>query len=202
MWAAINWCEVWSDSGSWPGGRAGVVWRVWTCLLSETVSHSEWGRVEGESPALVSEIFPHQLEVSAGSPPHWRIIFSLLQHNWTVDTGWRICGEIQPQISKRVEHIFNTVKTIKSCTTRYSCLVNEGDTFVLIGGAWESQTKVSRYNIDGWVEDLADLSTPRYQHGCGHFTNSYNQHVSLSPNKSWRPRVCDFSKFCPSAPCM
>ena len=40
--------------------------------------------------------------------------------------------------------------------------------------------KVSRYNIDGWVEDLADLTTPRQGHACGHFTNSDNTHVSYS----------------------
>ena len=32
-------------------------------------------------------------------------------------------------------------------------------------------TKVSRYNINGWVEDLEDLNTGRWNHGCTRYTN-------------------------------
>ena len=31
---------------------------------------------------------------------------------------------------------------------------------------------VSRYNKDGWVEDLGDLNIGRWGHGCTQFTNN------------------------------
>ena len=62
----------------------------------------------------------------------------------------------------------------------YSCLIDEGNTFLLTGG-YKSGT-VSRYNINGWVEDLDDLITARYGHGCSQFTNRDGYKVGLHEN--------------------
>ena len=53
-----------------------------------------------------------------------------------------------------------------------SCLIDEGETFLLTGGWYRSiRSIVSRYNINGWVEDLDNLITKRWGHGCSQFTN-------------------------------
>ena len=38
---------------------------------------------------------------------------------------------------------------------------------------------VSRYNINGWVEDLDDLNDARVWHGCTQFTNSDGDKVRI-----------------------
>ena len=59
---------------------------------------------------------------------------------------------------------------------RSSCLIDEGETFVLTGGAG-SESTVSRYNINGWVEDLDDLITGRFSHGCTQYENTLGARV-------------------------
>lgn len=59
-----------------------------------------------------------------------------------------------------------------------SCLIDEGETFVLTGGYDSGAVStVSRYNINGWVEDLDDLITGRYQHGCTQYKNHLGDRV-------------------------
>ena len=60
----------------------------------------------------------------------------------------------------------------------YSCLIDEGESFLLTGGAG-SESTVSRYNINGWVEDLDDLITGRYQHGCTQYKNNLGDRVGF-----------------------
>ena len=41
---------------------------------------------------------------------------------------------------------------------RNSCVIDEGDTFLIIGGGDSPYNKVSRYNASGWLEDLSNLT--------------------------------------------
>ena len=38
---------------------------------------------------------------------------------------------------------------------------------------------MSRYNINGWMEDLDELNTGRYSHGCTQFTNNDGDKVRM-----------------------
>ena len=67
-----------------------------------------------------------------------------------------------------------------------SCLIDEGETFLLTGGyefgSSAGVSTVSRYNINGWVEDLNNLNTGRYGHGCSQFTNKHGYKVGSHEN--------------------
>ena len=63
----------------------------------------------------------------------------------------------------------------------YSCLIDEGDTFLLTGG-YNSGETVSRYNINGWLEDLDNLNTGRDSHGCTQYTNNDGVKVRMIVN--------------------
>ena len=58
----------------------------------------------------------------------------------------------------------------------YSCLIDEGESFLLTGGGGAVST-VPRYNINGWVEDLDDLITGRSGHGCSQYENTLGARV-------------------------
>lgn len=60
----------------------------------------------------------------------------------------------------------------------YSCLIDEGETFLLVGG-FQHESKVSRYNINGWMESLDNLNTGRFNHGCTQFNNNQGETVNL-----------------------
>ena len=59
------------------------------------------------------------------------------------------------------------------------CLIDEDETFLLTGGAVRGSTvsTVSRYNINGWAEDLDDLITGRNGHGCTQYENNLGARV-------------------------
>lgn len=59
-----------------------------------------------------------------------------------------------------------------------SCLINEGTTFLLTGG-YKSMGKVSRYDDNGWIQDLNDLKTGRRGHGCSQYKNVVGEKVNL-----------------------
>ena len=50
---------------------------------------------------------------------------------------------------------------------------------VILTGGISTKNTVSVYSTDGWVEDLPDLMTGRYWHGCGHYVNNDNKMVTL-----------------------
>ena len=62
-----------------------------------------------------------------------------------------------------------------------------GEKFVLTGGQGDnaegpygpSITRVTEYNINGFVKDLPEMITPRFLHGCSHFTNKDNKNVFI-----------------------
>ena len=62
-----------------------------------------------------------------------------------------------------------------------SCLIDEGETFLLTGGLYSKET-VSRYNINGWLEDLDNLNTGRRLHGCTMYTNNDGVKVIMLAN--------------------
>ena len=71
------------------------------------------------------------------------------------------------------------------CNISYSeaCLINEGNTFLLTGGggsALGSVSTVSRYDINGWVEDLNNLNTARRLHGCTRYLNKQGLQVMIN----------------------
>ena len=39
---------------------------------------------------------------------------------------------------------------------------------------------VTKYDINGWIEDLPELNTGRLGHGCAHFYNNLNELVNRS----------------------
>ena len=47
----------------------------------------------------------------------------------------------------------------------YACAIPDQEAVVITGGVATSRT-VSVYNDQGWVEDMSQLNTGRYQHAC------------------------------------
>merc|ERR1712227_688024 len=62
--------------------------------------------------------------------------------------------------------------------TKYACSIQLEETVVITGGS-NTMSTASMYSIGGWVEDLPDLLTGRYNHGCGHYINNDNKMVYL-----------------------
>ena len=59
---------------------------------------------------------------------------------------------------------------------RFACSITDEDTnTVIITGGQYTMAIVSRYNSEGFVEDLPSLSTGRYLHGCEQFVDSSNE---------------------------
>ena len=63
-----------------------------------------------------------------------------------------------------------------------ACAISDGDSVLVTGGTGDLEdyayyydggggsAKVRRYNLEGWVEDLPDLTVGRRMHGCAAFT--------------------------------
>ena len=58
-------------------------------------------------------------------------------------------------------------------------MIDEGDTFLMTGGQYSLNT-VSRYTVDGWLENLGDLNIGRIFHACGQYTDTLGRKVRLS----------------------
>ena len=74
--------------------------------------------------------------------------------------------------------------------TEYSCGVDMGDQYVVIGGTDNKATgaqrllraylkKVGLYNDDGFVRNLPDLPMGRYDHACAGFKDKNGDMVSV-----------------------
>ena len=64
------------------------------------------------------------------------------------------------------------------------CLIPDGDEVILTGGRDTSYINypynaVSKYNRNGWVSDLKNMNSRRYDHACGSFMNSNNEVVNV-----------------------
>ena len=72
----------------------------------------------------------------------------------------------------------STMTTIDNRILIYSraCAIPDGESVVLTGGEKGIiRSKVSRYNKDGWMEDLADLNMGRWGHGCAGYKRGSGQ---------------------------
>ena len=58
-----------------------------------------------------------------------------------------------------------------------ACSIQLEDIVILTGGV-STENTVSVYSTDGWLEDLPDLLTGRYDHGCGHYVNNDDKLVT------------------------
>ena len=48
---------------------------------------------------------------------------------------------------------------------------------MIVTGGVIGPKKVDVYSIDGWVNELVQLNTGRFYHGCGHYINTDDQMV-------------------------
>jgi len=55
--------------------------------------------------------------------------------------------------------------------TRGACLIDEGGSYLLTGGQY-TYDRVTRYDADGWLDDLTSLQQGRRMHGCSQFSDS------------------------------
>ena len=59
---------------------------------------------------------------------------------------------------------------------RRACAIPDEDSVVITGGrASGTRKKASRYNRQGWVEDLPDISIGRLHHACAGYTKNGEQ---------------------------
>merc|ERR1712126_300791 len=60
----------------------------------------------------------------------------------------------------------------------FACVIDEGDTFLMTGGKYSLNT-VSRYTVDGWLENLGDLNIGRTSHACGQYTDTLGRQINI-----------------------
>ena len=62
-----------------------------------------------------------------------------------------------------------------------SCAISDEETgsVLITGGSIESKSiaRVSRYNSNGWVEDISDLNEPRQAHACSSYLSQRGERV-------------------------
>ena len=66
---------------------------------------------------------------------------------------------------------YNIDTCLRNLSFSYQCLIDEGDTFLITGYG------SSRYNSDGWIENIGSLNTGRRSHGCTRYTNNFGAEV-------------------------
>ena len=71
------------------------------------------------------------------------------------------------------------LKNFPYTNLRCACSIELKEKVILTGGL-KTLNKVTVYSSKGWVEDLPNLKTGRYYHGCGHFKRSDRKMVSDS----------------------
>ena len=60
----------------------------------------------------------------------------------------------------------------------YACTIQLFD-YVLITGGSDTKTYVTKYDVNGWVENLPGLNTGRRAHGCSYFYDNDNKLVDI-----------------------
>ena len=63
---------------------------------------------------------------------------------------------------------------MKNVYYRYACSISLTNTVIITGGSF-NRSIVSRYDKDGWVEDLPSLKVGREAHGCSQFSSGGEQ---------------------------
>ena len=59
----------------------------------------------------------------------------------------------------------------------YACSIELNDKVIVTGGI-NNLTRIDVYNIDGWIMELPNLITGRFNHECGHYVNTDNKMVN------------------------
>ena len=62
-----------------------------------------------------------------------------------------------------------------------ACAINLGSSVILTGGSY-SPSRVSKYNENGWVQDLPRLIQLRLDHGCSYYNNAQGTKVDIDIN--------------------
>merc|ERR1711963_344866 len=69
---------------------------------------------------------------------------------------------------------FSTPGFTLKCWTNDACSITDTSSVVITGGG-SAHSRVTRYDRNGWVEDLPSLLTTRYEHGCAmYITGGYD----------------------------
>ena len=68
---------------------------------------------------------------------------------------------------------------ISICDRKACSIQDPSSATVLVTGGEDTLKTVSRYSLQGWVEDLPLLNVGRYYHGCGGYVSSGDM-VSIS----------------------
>lgn len=126
----------------------------------------------------------------------WKVVSSpLLQRRWKhaawpTETGVLLIGGATRR-EKSTEHLFWNGSHWEAqeqfrleYSSQSSCLIDDETSFLLVGG-WqeeyqhEAHRRVTRYDINGFVEDLPSLNRDRYNSGCSSFTADNNKKTYL-----------------------
>ena len=65
----------------------------------------------------------------------------------------------------------------------WACEIPDVDSVILTGGD-KTRNKVSRYNKDGWMEDLPDMIGGRWGHGCAGYKRGSEQVIYITYQSS------------------
>ena len=85
------------------------------------------------------------------------------------------------RICRMIEKILSILITI----TRHSCSIGLTDHVVVTGGSWLSNVLATKYNLDGWMEDLPALNDGRQNHACAWYRDDAGTLVYLVTG-GWR----------------
>ena len=77
-----------------------------------------------------------------------------------------------------------TVMTV-TCNCSGACSISDTTSVVITGGLDDGDpiSRVSRYNNNGWMEDLPSLNTARAYHGCSLYTTDTGEKVNISTDE-------------------
>ena len=59
---------------------------------------------------------------------------------------------------------------------RNACTIELNDKVIVTGGKY-SLNRVEVYTLDGWIKELPELITGRFNHACGHYINTAGEKV-------------------------
>ena len=62
--------------------------------------------------------------------------------------------------------------------SRFCGIADEDDGSYIITGGVDTRKTVTKYDKNGFMEDLPSLNTGRWDHGCGTYLDSNSQNVS------------------------
>lgn len=106
-----------------------------------------------------------------------QLLFRRYEHSsWWSEEGVLLIGGYESSLT--TELLTNDGKSERRFDLDHgsdsSCLIDERGSFMLTGGYDGGKVvgTVSRYDINGFIEDLQPLNNPRYDHGCTQYLDS------------------------------